>query len=164
VVRPWRWAWAGEGWGQGPTGATGPWLLHQELGAAGGHSASRRRHLVWAVVPPRLPLASPPLALRRPPLAAGPPVRFQSVCPCKPTAACCLLPNKGEGSRSANPTAQPEYQAHNQGAPPFPARRDTSRGALVRRKTRRKPPHAKAAPPSSGPGCPAPGGEGGGSE
>ena len=63
VVRPWRWAWAGEEWGQGPTG---PWLLYQELGAAGGHSASLRRHLVWAVVPPRLPLASPPLALRRP--------------------------------------------------------------------------------------------------
>jgi hypothetical protein len=74
--------------GQGPAG---PWLLHQEPGAAGGHSASWRRHLVRAVVPPRLPLASPPLALRRPPLAAGPPVCLQSVCPCKPTAACVPL-------------------------------------------------------------------------
>jgi hypothetical protein len=82
AVRPWRWDWAGEEWGQGPTG---PWLLHQELGAAGGHSAYWRRHLVCAVVPPRLPLASPPLARRRPPLAAGPPVRFQSVCPCLQT-------------------------------------------------------------------------------
>jgi hypothetical protein len=73
------------GVGQCPTG---PWLLHQELDAAGAHSASWRRHLVRAVVPPRLLLASPPLALRRPPLAAGPPVRFHSVCPCKPTSAC----------------------------------------------------------------------------
>jgi hypothetical protein len=32
----------GRSGGQGPTG---PWLLHQELGAAGGHSASLRRHL-----------------------------------------------------------------------------------------------------------------------
>jgi hypothetical protein len=31
---------------------------------------SRRRHVVRAAVPPRLPLASPPLALRRPPPAA----------------------------------------------------------------------------------------------
>ena len=99
VVRPWRWAWAGEEWGQGPTW---PWLLHQELGAAGGHSASLRRHLVWAVVPPRLPLASPPLALRRPPLAAGPPVRFQSVRPCKPTAACVPLSRR----------CMPQYAGH----------------------------------------------------
>jgi hypothetical protein len=46
-------------------------LLYQELGAAGGHSASLRRHLVWAVVPPRFPFASSPLALRRPPARGG---------------------------------------------------------------------------------------------
>ena len=113
VVRPWRWAWAGEEWGQGPTG---PWLLHQELGAAGGHSASWRRHLVWAVVPPRLPLASPPLALRRPPLAAGPPVRFQSVCPCKPTAACVPLSRR----------CMPQYVGHHLRASP-PAGRSCRR-------------------------------------
>jgi hypothetical protein len=67
-----------------------------------------RRHLVRAVVPPRLPLASPPLALRRPPLAAGPPVGFQSVCPCKPTAACVPLSRR----------CMPQYVGHHLRAPP----------------------------------------------
>jgi hypothetical protein len=50
VVRPWRWAW-GLGLGRRGVGQcpTGPWLLHQELGAAGAHSTSWRRHLVRAV-------------------------------------------------------------------------------------------------------------------
>jgi hypothetical protein len=60
VVRPGRWARAGEEGGQCPPG---PWVLHQELGAAGGHSPPWCRHLVRAVVPPRFPFASSPHAL-----------------------------------------------------------------------------------------------------
>jgi hypothetical protein len=125
------------GLGRGGVGSGPCWLLHQELGAAGGHSASWRRHLVWAVVPPRLALASPPLALRRPPLAAGPPVRFQSVRPCIPTAACVPL------SRGC----MPQYVGHHLRAPP-PAGRSCRRQWCCRVPTGARPRESAARPRS----------------
>jgi hypothetical protein len=88
---------------------------------------------VRAAVPPRLPLASPPLALRRPPPAAGPPVRLQSVYPCKPTAACVPLSRR----------CMPQYAGHHLRAPP-PAGRSCRRPWRCRVPTAARP-HESAA-------------------